>query len=255
MVHDIDFLPESYRQQRQRREKTVWRRAVLAVFLMLIVLGTFRMRDVRSDLDAQRIGLQQQANRTVAQLQDADEVRRRIEELDVKANLITHLRIQASPTRLLAVITGCLPRFVTLTDYTSAYESIASGRESNTKPPRHNSGAQSQEEESAEVLDLQALRKRDAEKALILFLEGLAPNGVDVSTYLLALERADVFDEVTLLSNDPHPLGDAQLRRFKLRLRVRRPGAIDEKTNTHRPARPSTVALLPTPPSRSVSVR
>ena len=225
MVQQIDFLPTTYRQTRQCRQRMVSRRFLLVVFLGMIVAGTWQQRHIQARLQAQRDRLQSQAKRMDAQLDDADKVRQQIDKLEIKANLITRLRIRVPPTRLLAAMTECLPTYVRITQCRSTFSSFedkSAGKSAAHEEPAAEAEA---EEESAEAVDLKALQEQEKQTALFMTVSGVAPDDVAISHYIQNLELTDLFDDITLLYTDQYMFQAQRLRSFEMRIRVKKPSA------------------------------
>ncbi|MEX1097429.1 MAG: hypothetical protein WED34_15390 [Planctomycetales bacterium] len=219
---DIDFLPASFHQHRQRRQKAAWRRALLGVFLTLIVLGTVRQHQVRTARATARDDLRRQAAALVERLESREALQARIDRLDLRANLVAQLRLRIAPTRLLAGVSAVRPEFVSLREFRMTREQLTSAAAS--APPSAAAAGSSAPVVPAEQQDLDRLARQANESAVFVHLAGIAPDDVTLSRYLIALEETGLFDEVKLLYTDEHRHGDHWLRSFRLRLRVRLPG-------------------------------
>ena len=220
MVQDIDFLPLSYKHDRQRRQKRISRRITLVVFLALIVAGTIQQRKTQSRLQARSVVLKTEAGRLVAQIGNPQPTRDEIRRLDVRAELITRLRLCVSPTRVLQAVASSLPQYVSLTRCNLVQADVAhrNAREkpksSNTPPPNSKSPGER---------DLEKLIEEAQKTAIVVTLEGLAPDDMAVSAYLGALQKTNLFDEIHLAYSDRTSYGEHILRGFRATLRVRRP--------------------------------
>jgi Tfp pilus assembly protein PilN len=221
MIPKIDFLPGSYHQRRQSHQKTLWRRALLAVFLGLIVIGSLGLTQTNSELRGQRDALLGNARAMHAKLGDRGLLKREISRLDAEANVVTLLRINAAPTRVLAVVTESLPRFVTLTELRLTREKTSSGG--------HSSTARDAAADSASLFpaerDLARLRDAAAETAVVVSLKGVAPDDIAISILLAALHSTGLFHDAQLLYTDQESVGEFTLRSFAIRLRLRSPWA------------------------------
>lgn len=232
MVQQIDFLPASYHQARQRKQRQLWRRCLAFVFLSLMALGTYGQHHRHVKLKLQRDRLQEQAGRLTSQLQNADELRVQIQQLDAKINLEAFLQYRVPPTRILAAVTNALPRYVTLTECRSSLETI--NRESS-------SGSRSRQNQPAEVdstgkppeeVDLLRLERENQQSGLFVSLEGIAPDDVSIANYLAALGATEMFDNVRIVYIGEHAYRDHGLRSFRARLAVKKP--LGRRQNTER---------------------
>lgn len=226
MVQQIDFLPASYRQNRQRRQKKLSRRIILLIFLGMVVLGTYQQRRTQSDLQARRDKLQNQAKRLTSRVGDKPAAEKEIRQQDFKANLIALLQIRVPPTRLLAAVTNCLPKYVTLTQCQTSYDSyLATAAEKSDSKKKHKKAVnKSKDKPLPEQMDLERLKSDDQKTALFVTLHGIAPNDVAVWSYLAALKKTNVFEDVEQPVIDRHQYLDFELRKFEFRLRVKKPG-------------------------------
>lgn len=221
MIQNIDFLPASFHQERHGRQSRVWRRGVLLVFLALVAAGTAGQWRIRAGLEASRDRLREQAELMTAQVQGADTIRKEIEALDARADLLTHLQIQARPTRVLASVVNARPKFVTLTEIRAAYEKRDGPRAAAGKPRPKDQTAPAR---LPEVLDLERLRDERRQRAQIVTVGGIAPDNEVVARYVGTLQRTGTFDDVQLVYMRQYEYGEHRLRQFELKLRVRRIG-------------------------------
>ncbi len=232
MVQHIDFLPAAYRQTRRHQHRKVSRRFVLVVFLGMIIAGTWQQRHIQARLQGQRDRLRNQAARMSARLDDADKVRQQIDELEIKANLITRLRVRVPSTRLLAAMTECLPTYVRITQCRSTFSSFenkSAGKSADHAEPAAEAEAEAETEAPlAEATDLKMLHERDKQTALFVSLSGVAPDDVAISHYIQNLELTNLFDEITLLYTDQLKFQEQRLRSFEMRIRVKKPSVANQ---------------------------
>ena len=231
MTPKIDFLPESYHQRRHSHQKTLWRRSLLAVFLALIIIGSLGLKGTNARLQAERDSLQANARAMHAKLGNRANFQQQIVRLDAEANVITLLRVNSSPTRVLAAISESLPRFVTLTEFRLAREKLNTRVDSPAAPNPTAAEAQTAPAE----LDLARLRESSAETVLVASIKGLAPDDIAISKLLAALHSTGFFSDSQLLYTDQENVGELALRSFAIRLTLRRPNATAEPAEAHRP--------------------
>jgi Tfp pilus assembly protein PilN len=216
MLIDIDFLPASYQQRRERGRKRVWRRGVFLVLLGLLMLGGLKQRQTRLELVRERDELRRRGADMLAQLGSADALRSQVRALDTRAELIGRLSVRTPPTRLLAEIAAALPEFVTLTEVRLGHERLAT----NVSTTAENNGSPPAEPSPVEK-DVAQLREQAETQAIVVTVHGVAPDDLAVSKYLAALQETGSFDEVRLQFADQHTYRDHPLRSFAVQLRVR----------------------------------
>ncbi len=255
-IQDVDFLPLSYRQMQVRRRSTVWRRAAMALFVLLIALGSVGQYRSRLNLERARAKLKESSQRMLSQLDDPAGLQQKIARLDARANLLTFLRIRVPPTRLLFGITNSLPQYVNLSNIDVKFEPL-------TASPLPAGGlaapATPQAAPVAPALpqdkDLADLKKTAEAEAVFVAIIGTAPHDNAIARYIAALQRTGLFAEVHLQFTDQLQLNDDVLRRFAMRLKVKQPGR--EAPATFDPASlPAPVATAPgTHPAGRVRTR
>ena len=219
----VDFLPASYHEEQVRVKRSIWRKCTLVVVLAMIVLGTFRHRDVQKELQEQSRRAQENAKNMAAELMNPAELRQQIHVLQVRANLMSYLRIGVPPTLLVSSVTNNLPAYISLTKIESTYESDTASQSRANK--RKRDGKESSKNRLAEEKDLEQLSEETKNSDVFVTVRGIAPDDVAISQYLAALNKTNVFNEVKLKSIDKDRYSGFPMRRFEIRLRVKKPGA------------------------------
>ena len=242
IVKEIDFLPESYHTKRQQGRKKIWRRGILVVFLLIIGSSTIQQHFKQKNRESIRNRVIQRAATLVAQLEDAEALKRQIDLADAKVNLLTTLRVQVPPTRILEAITSHLPEFVTLTELHATYEKVQSSNPERRKTPQNRTKPENTDE-PGELADVKQLISRRKETALYVSLKGVAPNDIVVARYLALLHETDVFDEALLEITEGEVYQGYRLRRFGVRLKVIRPD--DNKRTLQNQTTPNQIVPEP----------
>ena len=224
MVPQIDFLPATYHVQRQREHKTLWRRLMACVFLVLAVLGTWQQRDLRRKLEARREELQSKAEGLLGPVKAQSKLEQQLSELETQALLLTTLELRVPMTRVLIAMTGSLPELVSLSDCqaeTGLKET--SGAKPAATPPVPPPAVNKDKPPTPFELDLTELRKGTDLSATLLTLSGIAPDDLAISQYLMALRETGLFERVTLSFTGPHIVREESWRKFEVRLQVKSP--------------------------------
>jgi hypothetical protein len=234
MVPQIDFLPASYHQQRQREHKTAWRRMLLLFFLAIAVLGVVQQRRIRQKLEARRDELQTKAEGLRSAVPDQTQLNRRLKELETRTLLLTSLQLRVPMTQTLAAITGSLPEMVSLNDLQAEVGTIESTtqRPATLESPAANKGQLQPFEE-----DLAALQRANAQAGVLVMLSGIAPDDLAISQYLITLRESELFERITLVYSGPHTVREEQWRSFQIRLQVKHPLSWLERSVDRRVAR------------------
>lgn len=220
---DLDFLPASYHLERLRQRKNIFWRTVVMSGIALMAIATIRQFQLQWTATSTRDRLQRQAQIALDELVGGDDYRQRIRELDVRANLVSLLRVHARPTRLLDAIAKSMPAGTILT-------TLEIEREQATDLAAKTQAAQpalSPDEAAATTTpterDLKRLQQEADEKVIVINLNGRAPDDLSVSLLMQELQHTDMFREVQLVFTDSVAAGQEQLRTFQIRLVVRRP--------------------------------
>lgn len=222
MIQNIDFLPATYHQSRQRKQKRIWRRGVLVLFLGLIGVGTLTQWKQHHRLIRTRDELQQQGRKMLQQLESPAAVQARIQHLETRADLVTALRLRVPPTRILASLTDCLPEFVSLTELRLQSDTRPQPRSAASAPPHPRAEKKEEQPDASPVeIDLKQLQEQQDRQARYVTLNGIAPDDLSISQFLANLQQSRTFDEVRLQYTNEHRHGEHLLRAFGMRLRVR----------------------------------
>lgn len=238
MTQYIDFLPESHRRKRKRRRTKRWRQAVMIVFLAIVGVGGAHQHRVRVTLQKERDQLASQDSVMNRHLPDPAALRKKVDELDQRANLATHLRLRTPPTRILAAVTNSLPELVSLTEYRSAFMKPEPDGKQIARPRRKNEPAK----RSSIQQDLATLRTARRERPLTITIKGLAADDLSISRFLANLQKSAIFDDVRLMYTDKAEFERHPMRGFGIRLTVR---TIAAPAGTARSAAVSPAASTP----------
>lgn len=231
MVPQIDFLPATYHVQRQREHKTLWRRMMVFFFLALAMVGTWQQRELRRKLETRRDELQSKAEGLLQPVKAQSSVEQQLKELETRALLLTTLELRVPMTRVLTAITSSLPELASLNDCqaeTGLKET--SNVRSATPPPLP--VVNKDKKPSPFESDLTELRNAAKLSATMLTLNGIAPDDLTISRYLVALRETGLFDRVTLSFTGQHTVREETWRKFEVRLQVKNPETLLDRTST-----------------------
>lgn len=243
MVPQIDFLPATYHVQRQREHKTLWRRMMVFFFLTLAMLGTWQQRDLRRKLESRRDELQARADGLLQSVQAQSKLEQQLKELETRALLLTTLELRVPMTRVLTAITGSLPEMVSLSDC-QAETGLKETSNTRSTTPSAPPVVSKEKPTSPFESDLTELRYATKLSATMLTLSGIAPDDLTISQYLVALRETNLFDRVTLSFTGQHPVRDEVWRKFEVRVQVKSPEALLERTSAHLTAEKSQTREL-----------
>ena len=210
------FLPEDYLERRLQR-RTNFISLTLFVVVMGAVVAAFFVTD-RQRVHVRQ--LQEQVNR------DFEEAAKRLEQLETlqqkkqqmirKAQVTAALLERVPRSLILSELVNAMPTTLSLT------ELILDSRPS--KNPRRAEALTAIEE--AKRKSLAATKTPAANEAQVpeldvaMQLVGVAPTDLEVSQFMTALGRCDLFSDVTLLFSEQFIMKDQEMRRFRVDLLV-----------------------------------
>lgn len=221
MVPNVDFLPASYRRQREKKLRRMWHRAVLAVFGLLILAGTLQQRRTISNREEALAALAARTASLKNALPDKTALNEQQAASDRRAMLLALLQLEEKPTSLLSAISTSLPEFVSLS-------SLRLSREKNLKQalpvsPKNAKKATEVQQPSPVEADLRQLKEQRKQTRLVIQLEGQAPDDQSIAGYLKALQQTGLFRSARLLFTDGDRMAGVPIRRFSLMLEARVP--------------------------------
>ncbi len=232
MVPSIDFLPATYHEQRQREQKTLWRRMMVFFFLALAVLGTWQQRQLCRKLEARRDELQARAQGLMQALPAKSQMTQDLKDLETKSQLLTTLELRVPMTRVLSAMTKSLPEMVSLNECQAetglmevsgpALPTVTPTPISKEKPPPFEA-------------DLSELRNVTSRSTTMLTVSGIAPDDLAISAYMVALRDTKLFERVTLAFTGQHRVREENWRNFQIRLQVKHPETWLDRVSTANP--------------------
>lgn len=200
-MHDIDFLPQRYREAQADRSTHVWR-VVLVVVVAAVVSSTAGLQIRRRAQLREHVGLVQTNLQAVrGQSAELPELERRMQRDEVESQLHTYLRRPWPRTQVLAALVRPLPDSIALTSIKIGRESGGSG--TGAAPAEQVVAPGSSAAASAQPTlkdDLEQLRKRFDPPRTVIQLAGVAQDAVALHRYMAELGRSDLLVDPELLS-------------------------------------------------------
>lgn len=218
-MNDIDFLPADYVCVQTTRTNNNWLRGLFVAVLSLMAAGWWMQYKSIQELTVRRNRMQDQASAMLAQMDTGEHLRVSLQRAEQSSNLLTGLRSHVPPTRWLTAIVGALPAQTSLTE---VHAEIDEGVEPPARP-EPNTATPKPTPTAAERVqqDLERLARVTPRRALSISLRGSAADDLEVSKFLSALHKIELFERVQLLFTDQQGQGEKSLRTFAIRLRTR----------------------------------
>jgi hypothetical protein len=226
-MKQIDFLPDSYRDQTVHRKANVWRVLVAALFAALLGGSACYQQLLRHNTARElgRIGSQyDQAQLLSAKLAT---LKQRLQDADAEADLLTYLRHPWPSTRVLAAALGPLPDCITLGEIRLTHEhpdnaSVQTVAASPAlKKPTEADAAADAKRLSAAARDLALLREQHDNRPTVLLLAGVTTDTAGLQRYLVTLAEVQLFSKAELTSLEAEGAERPGALRFTARLLVR----------------------------------
>lgn len=224
-MNDTSFLPDDYLAAARER-----RTNIAGLVLFAAVLGGVAIWFTRSNVEYREVrDRQEQVGHSFAavadRIRDMQEQERTRELMLEKARLAISLVDPMPRSIILAELVGRMPERVSLIDLQLRSEAVrpARGAASTSarttpaaKPAGRNAAAG-----SADKADKAAPpRAEPVRHAINLVLTGTAPTDLDVSAYLQALGRFDLFESVRLELSEEREISGRPTRHFRIAIRI-----------------------------------
>lgn len=203
-MKNIDFLPNSFREQDAQRKTNLWRLGLVAMFGGIIATASLAQfaihRRVASELAAvEPAYLQAQA--LTAQLESFHKQRADISQ---RAQLYTYLMHPWPRTQLLSDIVSPIPEAIVLTNLRLTRERPTKQPSASPALARRARGAETAEDELAKLTpaqrDLKRLRDEQAELRTVVHLTGRTSQIDHLHQYLAQLGHSNLLEKIELIS-------------------------------------------------------
>ncbi len=199
-MHEIDFLPDDYRQQQATRHNNLWRFLVLFAFIGLVAVGAITEH---RGLNAKRERLRQaQTEEKSFQAQTAvlAAVRSDVNDLRPFAELVAYLDHPWPRTQVLDALLRRLPESITLDEIRIHRQTTKVGpRVDSLRPLRRPEKTDQQPPAPPAAEDLARLRQLADQSDVLVSLSGVTREHAELHRYLSGLGRIDLFTNVELL--------------------------------------------------------
>lgn len=223
-MHDLDFLPDQYRQRTASRQSQPWRVIVAGAFVLLLAVAVSTQHEHRQQAEEELASIQPQYDLAVNQTNQLTEVQTKLQTDRANAELYTYLRHPWARTQLLAAVLKPLPEGILFRQLEITSE-LPSGQASTQRRFRM---AKKAEEETAEdanlppaARDLKRLRKEVDKKQTVIKISGTAKQSPALHRYLGSLGNDGLFAKAELDSIENVEGSDAAELQFHATLVVR----------------------------------
>jgi len=221
-MHDIDFLPNTYRQKHLRKQWEPWRVAVVAAFVAL--MGTIVLFDYQRYHAAQRQldAILPQHEAALAQTKQLALLQAECRSLRAEANLYTYLRHPWPRTRILAALVEDLPDPIVLEELRITKQIPME----QTRTPQYSKEEREEEAKRRDKLppaarDYEKLRDKNDKARTVVTLAGVTEDSAALYHYLSKLDQADLFEKVDLDSLERETEDRSRAMRFRVTVMVR----------------------------------
>ncbi|MCS7304277.1 MAG: hypothetical protein NZ602_04115 [Thermoguttaceae bacterium] len=221
-MYQIDFLPEDYRHRRAARRRQAHRLLALGVSVAVLGISSALLYLQQRELEEQLALARPNHCALSAQQKQFNMLQKYLETTRSMAELVCYLRHPWPRTQILAELLTPLPETVRLEQMT--IDRHASEQLSNQRPMSRSE----QEAEKARLAampppsrDLYRLRQECEPMQTVVRLHGVTVDLAALHQYLAALEKANLFTKVYLITLEKDQDTDQQALRFQVQLMVR----------------------------------
>ncbi|HEV2972179.1 MAG TPA: PilN domain-containing protein [Pirellulales bacterium] len=218
---DIDFLPNSYREQTVHRKANVWRLLIGGGFAAALVCSFLYQQVLYRQTARQLDELKPEYEQAEALSLKMAAMQSELKSATKQAELFTYLRHPWPRTQLLTAALSRLPDCVTLREI-----HILRRSNSTSDSPAARLGGKKQDDAEAKKLepaerDLRQLRDETISRETILVLSGITSDTAALQRYLVTLGEAKLFAKVELTSLEANQEERQRTWRFSAQLGVR----------------------------------
>lgn len=221
-MHDTSLLPDDYLAEARER-----RTNIVGLALFALVLGGVAVWFTRTNVEWREVRDRQEQvsgsfSAVALEIRDMQEQERTRELMLEKARLAISLVDPMPRSIILAELVGRMPERVSLIDLQLRSETVRPARAAAptaartapaAKPPGRNVAAGSPDKTAA-------AKAEPVRHAINLVLTGTAPTDLDVSAYLQALSRFDLFESVRLELSEEREVSGRPTRHFRIAIRI-----------------------------------
>ncbi len=198
-MHNVDFLPDAYRQKHARRRSQPWQAFVAFAIVALVIVATLAQQYRKHRIQNALADIGPVYEAAVVQQVQLAKTQLRLKEARAGAELYTYLRHPWPRTQLLSALVRPLPPAITLQQIQILREAPASTGTTEIRP-----GVDKKAEEDRLKLlgpadrDLAKLRGQYDVLRTVVVLTGTATEIDALHPYIGALDALEIFDKADL---------------------------------------------------------
>lgn len=221
-MKNIDFLPNSYREQYDQRRATLSRVLLVVALALAVGLASYSQhrtrRQLMSKLEESQL-LHKQAAANQAQLADLET---KLHRMNAVANLVTYLRHPWPRTKIISALLEPLPPEITLDkiQLTRETDTPSSANRNQPTAPAETAVPEANNETAAAREDLKQLRAEIDPGHTVVWISGTTQNNAVLHLYLVKLGHSPLLRDPQLKSVESSPTEDTSIR-FVASLRVK----------------------------------
>jgi hypothetical protein len=221
-MQEIDFLPEHYRQRREKRQRKPWQIAVVVLFLLLLGAAAYGQHRTRRRIEQDLAEVVPYYEMAVRETQWLGALQQQLQREQSRAALLTYLRHPWPRTQILAAILEPLPDEITL-ESLHISRRLPPGQAASRRQVLEKRESESDDQQSLPpaARDLKGLREEDDRRETVVAVAGVSSSSEAPYAYFERLENSDLFVQVDPGKVEPQQGGRLQEHRFDLTLIVR----------------------------------
>lgn len=215
MADNMSFLPEDYLAKRIARRTNIIC-ITLFVVVMCGVIAAFYVTDrQRSEIRSQQAAVNQKFEDAARMLEQLEQLQTQKQQMVRKAQVASVLVERVPRTLLLAELINHMPPSLSLTELELETDTIKAARRPMTAMERGR-----KKSAKAKKLEQETMQVNVPETEASVRMVGMAPTDVDVAQYITELSTHPLFRDVILEYAEQTVLGDQEMRKFGVTLKV-----------------------------------
>ena len=212
MSMNASFLPEDYLARKLARRSNIVCITLFAVVLTGVMGAYFVKYRQKIVAERENRAIVLEVEENARKIDQISQLEKRREDMMLKAEITSRLVDPVKKSNVLAELINHMPAELSLTELELETEAIK-------KTQRSSSAIQ---DKKARAKKKQQPKIHVPESEVAISMVGLAPTDVQLSEYMMALNNHELFTDVGLAYSEQTKIDGAEMREFKIELKLQR---------------------------------
>ena len=208
--NELSFLPDDYLEQKRNRRTNIFCASLFAIVMAALSLAFISNERQMKAIDLRYAAVSRQYTEAAARIEQVQKMQEQQKKMARQAELTASLLEKIPRSFLLAEITNCLPRDVSLLDLVLESKARSAGPTAAAKPAFARRGQAPVAQAPGEP------RQYD----VAVRITGIADSDVLVAQLMNRLSRSQLVLEVNLVISDRLEKSDGRMRKFQIELKL-----------------------------------